>query len=604
MASFVKDLIPESQKLNLVTAIETETLQSALSKMIEHDFSQLPVLDEQSNLKGLVTSDSILRSVSYFKAPLDKIKVSHAVFNSKTCRLDDELSELLSKLNDVGAIPVIDNTEKLIAIITHYDTTAYYRQRAEDIMLAEDIETTLRDDYLKSIYTNQDGELNEDVLQTDINKIGKSIQGTKKQLKKFLRHYLNEANIDSRQINIELVDALYPTHFPKNDISRNLEDLTLYDYIQIFKINWNKFESGFNDLEWDAVHRLLDEVRKTRNAIAHFKGVTPEQQKQLQFCASLLDRHKSKLDISGYLETTGMIGSMSNHAFYIPKEGYFIPKGGFHIPTISQEEGILEPIEEEIDAKESQYASLAIYLQNQVPTEQSRVEVTFDQIENIIFPKQLPTSARKHRAWWANDSVSHPQSKQWLEVGWRVSNLNISSERVVFSRIGDRQTAYINFFSYLSSQLQTVQELLIKPGMTSQGRNWFFVKVTPLDEVSKDDHPKIMWLCFSFDRRSRFRIESYIDSLDHKRNKEIFDTLHDQKSEIEKQFGDSLSWERLESKRAVRIAYYRDNSSITGSQDELEQIRDWSCKNIVRFYNAIEPYFHTAILDGESSEAS
>ena len=559
--------------------------------MIEHDFSQLPVLDEQSNLKGLVTSDSILRSVSYFKAPLDKIKVSHAVFSSKTCRLDDELSELLSKLNDVGAIPVIDNTEKLIAIITHYDTTAYYRQRSEDIMLAEDIETTLRDDYIKSVYTKEDGELDGDSLQADVNKIGKSTQGTKKQLKKFLSHYLNKANIDSTTINIKLVDDLYPTHFPENDISRNFEDLTLYDYIQIFKVNWNKFESGFNNLEWDAIHRLLDEVRKTRNAIAHFKGVTPEQQKQLQFCASLLDRHKSKPDISEYLEMTEIIGNISNQTMsYIQKN--------------SQEEGILEPIEEEIDARESQYASLAIYLQNLVPIEQSKVEITFNQIENIISPKQLPTSARKHRAWWANDSVSHPQSKQWLEVGWRVSNLNISEERVMFSRIGDRQTAYISFFSYLSSQLQKVQGLSIEPGMTSQGRNWFAVKIRPLDEVSKDGHPKTMWLCFSFDRKSRFRIESYIDTSDHKRNKEIFDRLHDQKAEIEKQFGDSLSWERLDSKRAVRIAYYRDNSSITSSQDQLDQIRDWSCKNIIRFYNTIEPYFHAAIVDGESSEAS
>ena len=596
MAALVEDLVPESQKLTLITAIETETLQSALSKMIEHDFSQLPVLDEQSNLKGLVTSDSILRSVSYFKAPLDKIKVSHAVFTSKTCRLDDELSELLSKLNDVSAIPVIDNAKKLIAIITHYDTTAYYRQRAEDIMLAEDIETTLRDDYVKSIYTDQNGELNEDGLQADINKIGKPTQDNKRQLKSFLSHYLNQANIDSKKIDIEIVDTLYQKHFPENDISRKFENLSLYDYIQIFRINWNKFKPEFNDLEWGAIYELLDEVRKTRNAIAHFKGVTPEQQKQLQFCASLLDRHKPKPDISACPETTDIGGSVLGGAItthnisLIPKEGYYSPK--------------ISPIEEEIDAGESQYASLAIYLQNQVPIEQSKVEITFDQIETIMFPKQLPTSARKHRAWWANDSVSHRQSKQWLEVGWRVSNLNISAERVVFSRIGDRQTAYINFFSYLSSQLQTVQGLSIEPGMTSQGRNWFFVRVTPLDEISKDEHPKAMWICFSFDRKSRFRIESYIDTSDHKRNKEIFDRLHDQKSEIEGQFGDSLSWERLDSKRAVRIAYYRDNSSITSSQDEQDQIRDWSCKNIVRFYNTIEPYFHTAIANGEFSGGS
>ncbi|MCX5964985.1 MAG: CBS domain-containing protein [Cyanobacteria bacterium] len=119
----VQSLMPESQ--TLVTAKEEMTIQDALKLMIEHDFSQLPVVDDNFKLRGLVTSDSILRTVSYFKSTLDKIKVSHSINVVKTCREDDEPSELLNGLKDSIAIPVVDKSGKLIAIVTNYDTTEY-----------------------------------------------------------------------------------------------------------------------------------------------------------------------------------------------------------------------------------------------------------------------------------------------------------------------------------------------------------------------------------------------------------------------------------------------------------------------------------------------
>ena len=49
------------------------------------------------------------------------------------------------------------------------------------------------------------------------------------------------------------------------------------------------------------------------------------------------------------------------------------------------------------------------------------------------------------------------------------------------------------------------------------------------------------------------RVELYIDRGDAERNEHIFDTLFSSKSQIENEFGGTLTWERLNGKRACRI---------------------------------------------------
>ena len=47
------------------------------------------------------------------------------------------------------------------------------------------------------------------------------------------------------------------------------------------------------------------------------------------------------------------------------------------------------------------------------------------------------------------------------------------------------------------------------------------------------------------------RAEIYIDIGDKEKNKEIFDNLLSKKDKIEKLFGESLTWERLDNRRAA-----------------------------------------------------
>ena len=578
MPFIIQQLVPETQ--NLVTVTEGDSAQHALSLMIEHDFSQLPVTDNNQKLKGMITSDSLLRVVSHLKIIPEKLKVSHATEKAIAYREEDELFELLKGLRDISAVPIVDKVRRVTAIITSYDTAEYFRKRAEDIMLAEDIEVTLRD-LIESSHKDENGDVEEDALAQAIQSITPSNKDHKNKFKGALLSYISQTSGSNPSLDSQLLDKVFKKHLEQPTEPKSFEELTLNDFIHMFKNLWSVHSPDFRDLEWDSMNYLLDDVRKTRNAIAHFREVKPEQREKLKFCADFLDRHKPDAAIETFSAAHNNVNNITiGGSFHINSGG-----SGETATQNAKNVQINSQLEEETDANDSRYAPLAIWLQTQ---ESDRITCTFQDVEELI-QDELPPSARRHRNWWANDSVSHTQSIQWLEVGWRVSSVNISAERVVFSRMGDRRIAYIEFFNQLHAQIQLLPFLSIQ-AQNPQGRSWSGMAVSP----KGDDTFKLPHITFSFARRSRLRIEVYISEGDAGRNKAIFDKLHSQKSEIEMEFGADLSWERLTGRQSARIAYYRENASITDSTEDLERLQSWAVETLPRFHNALSEKFIAA----------
>jgi hypothetical protein len=92
----------------------------------------------------------------------------------------------------------------------------------------------------------------------------------------------------------------------------------------------------------------------------------------------------------------------------------------------------------------------------------------------------------------------------------------------------------------------------------------------------------------SFAQGGRVRAEIYIDFGDAETNKAFFDRLYSQRELFESAFAEPLSWERLDERRASRVAIYCPGS-IEANAEELNRIRAWAIDRLLKIRNVLGP---------------
>jgi hypothetical protein len=434
-------------------------------------------------------------------------------------------------------------------------------------MFIEDIETALKD-HIQAEFTLENGEVDHLELASAIEDVTDSKQAKYRLLRSVVRHYLTLQGADDPTPKKEWIEEAYALANEKKP-AKSLDDLTLAEYTSLLlhKSRWPTYGKNFA-LDSKAMQKLLDEVCDTRNMLAHFRGeISVKQREQLRFCDNWLTQHPPAIPVglavedAVHMHTSTMVEIRESPAPYVVTR------------PVDQ---IVTPTDEELTPRDSRYAPLALWLQSQ-PISQDRVTLSFEQIEAII-NGELPPSARQHRSWWANDSVGHVQSQQWLDVGWRASYINMTEGRITFARIQEREKEYIRFFSALLSDLHTARQYPSK-APSPDGHNW-------LNVLWLSEDRQLIPFAYSFARGKRFRVELYIDIGDQAKNKRIFDELQNQKGALETIVGEALSWERLNEKRASRIAIYHEGS-ITDKPEQLAQLRTWAANALIRLYEAL-----------------
>ena len=82
-------------------------------------------------------------------------------------------------------------------------------------------------------------------------------------------------------------------------------------------------------------------------------------------------------------------------------------------------------------------------------------------------------------------------------------------------------------------------------------------------------------------------------------NKALFDELASTSGSAEEELGETLSWERLNERKACRVAVYRPGS-IEDDPQALEAIREWMIERLLRLKDVFG--WRLAKLLGEGQE--
>ncbi len=86
------------------------------------------------------------------------------------------------------------------------------------------------------------------------------------------------------------------------------------------------------------------------------------------------------------------------------------------------------------------------------------------------------------------------------------------------------------------------------------------------------------------------RVELYIDTPDQAANKAIFDHLHHHREAIEQAFGAPLEWQRLDFRRASRIAYTLRGKGGLQDRDRWDELQEAMIDAMIRMEKAFRPY--------------
>ena len=102
----------------------------------------------------------------------------------------------------------------------------------------------------------------------------------------------------------------------------------------------------------------------------------------------------------------------------------------------------------------------------------------------------------------------------------------------------------------------------------------------------------------NFTGQKQARVEVYIDDGDGDRNIRLLERLVVSREEIETALGETLDWQRLENRRACRIALDR-SGSIYDDVATLADIQDWMVEYLLKFKQVFGP-LQTILSDVDS----
>ncbi|MCA9941481.1 MAG: DUF4268 domain-containing protein [Anaerolineales bacterium] len=208
-----------------------QTVRDALALMLQHNYSQLPVVNADGKLMGIISEQGINRTLYHIDAriPLLDYPLFHCLERVTAVPLETDAFDVLNWLEKTLTIVVVDDTRIPLGILTAFDLTLFFRDISEGLVLVEDVEVMLR-------------QLIDQALPHEPERQ----EAMQNALKNYFKNGTEELPC--------------------------LEQLTFNDYIKLIgnNKNWSYFEATLQSKELFRIY--MEQVRDIRNQLVHFRG--------------------------------------------------------------------------------------------------------------------------------------------------------------------------------------------------------------------------------------------------------------------------------------------------------------------------------------------
>lgn len=224
-----------SESTAVITVTTAATVHAAVKLMIEHNFSQLPVVDtETGTVVGAISTQSIMRSLYHLSSPEPGgtgalsngmgLNVAQCIDEASVHSADREMLDVGNGLADSPYI-LVGEEGGVSDILTHADIVRLFRELAAHFLLIGNIEQNLR--------------------------------------------LLISRVFDTKEAVEMAIGSAF--NYRKEHKPRSLDEMTIDDYRQLImnKKNWPHFAGLLYDRQ--ATQNRLFKLRDLRNDLFHFR---------------------------------------------------------------------------------------------------------------------------------------------------------------------------------------------------------------------------------------------------------------------------------------------------------------------------------------------
>jgi CBS domain-containing protein len=204
-----------SANSGLVSVVPQDTVQTAQALMMRYDYSQLPVLSGERDLRGAVSWESIAQA----RIRNSECSLADATGSAELVRGDDDLLAQIPRIVSSGFVFVQALDKRVVGIVTTADLSEAFARTANPFFMLGEIERQLRD-------------------------------------------------IIDRHFSAEELAAVVDPGDEQRSVD-NADQLTFGEYVRLLENPGNWGRPGW-DLDRKIFIAALDDIRQIRNDVMHF----------------------------------------------------------------------------------------------------------------------------------------------------------------------------------------------------------------------------------------------------------------------------------------------------------------------------------------------